>query len=139
MNAMTRERQCDAAWTANAPPPDPDMAPRLAYLALKVSLCEAQNHRCWHCGARTNEAEGRSDPRRPTIEHIIPRIYGGTDDRANLAMVCHGCKDARRHSLTWTAAVVEALGVWVMERQAERAAVRAARLAEAARGWGFRR
>lgn len=59
--------------------------------------------KCIHCGARhVLELDGR--PRtRASVEHIVPRHHGGTDDIANIAIACERCNfgkgtrlDARR-------------------------------------------
>jgi 5-methylcytosine-specific restriction endonuclease McrA len=34
-----------------------------------------------------------------TIDHIKPRVYGGTNARSNLISACHGCNPRRRHTL----------------------------------------
>jgi 5-methylcytosine-specific restriction endonuclease McrA len=51
--------------------------------------------KCIHCGARhVIDLDGR--PRtRASVEHIIPRHHGGTDDLANLAIACERCNYAK--------------------------------------------
>jgi 5-methylcytosine-specific restriction endonuclease McrA len=34
-----------------------------------------------------------------TIDHIKPRVYGGTNARSNLITACHDCNSRRRHTL----------------------------------------
>lgn len=67
---------------------------------LMQRLAGAQNWRCCHCGVRTNEATRPED--QPTIEHVIPRALGGTNDEANLAMACADCNNKRGHDLAWS-------------------------------------
>lgn len=60
---------------------------------LRVRLSEAQNWKCCWCGCQTIE-----DPKKAnsaTIEHVIPKARGGTDDWDNLAMSCQRCNTKR--------------------------------------------
>ncbi len=87
----------EAAWEAY------EAATYQGTLAAKKRMLDRlsaeQNHRCCHCGKRTNEAARRED--RPTIEHVIPRAFGGTDDYGNLAMACFACNNARGTDIFW--------------------------------------
>ena len=51
--------------------------------------------KCIHCGARhVIDLDGR--PRtRASVEHIVPRHHGGTDDLRNLAIACERCNYAK--------------------------------------------
>ena len=51
--------------------------------------------KCIHCGARhVIDLDGR--PRsRASVEHIVPRHHGGTDDLQNLAIACERCNFAK--------------------------------------------
>jgi len=55
--------------------------------------------KCLHCGAPLAIAADGTPLGRATIEHIIPRAHGGTDDLANLALACDRCnfEKGRRH------------------------------------------
>ncbi len=55
--------------------------------------------KCIHCGARhVIDLDGR--PRtRASVEHIIPRHHGGTNDLQNLAVACERCNFAKGHRL----------------------------------------
>lgn len=57
--------------------------------------------RCIHCNAHllvSLEGEPIGDA---TVEHIVPRTHGGTDDLKNLALACARCnhQKGRRHDL----------------------------------------
>lgn len=59
-------------------------------------LSAEQNHRCCYCGERTNEGRVRS-----TLEHIIPKSYGGPDSYWNLVMACEPCNSARGNEMSF--------------------------------------
>ena len=51
--------------------------------------------KCIHCNTRlTVETDGTPGPG-VTVEHIIPRSHGGTDDLRNLALACARCNHAK--------------------------------------------
>jgi 5-methylcytosine-specific restriction endonuclease McrA len=59
--------------------------------------------KCIHCNAKLVVALDGSTDGGVTIEHIVPRHHGGTDDPSNLALACARCNatkgvrlDARR-------------------------------------------
>lgn len=60
---------------------------------LKALLSESQNHRCAHCGCLTNDIPDHR--RQATIEHIVPKLRGGTDNKYNLVMACSKCNSNR--------------------------------------------
>lgn len=66
---------------------------------IRVTLSEAQNHRCGYCGVHMVLVTPEGAPGRPwdiaTVDHIEPRSFGGTDDWSNLAMACRACNEAR--------------------------------------------
>lgn len=45
---------------------------------------------CWYCGRRVK------NPKELTIDHIIPRSKGGTNDMDNVFMVCKNCNSSKR-------------------------------------------
>lgn len=65
---------------------------------------EAWFGKCLHCNARHTIALDGEPVTRATIEHILPRSHGGTDDLENLGIACAGCNsekgirhDSKRH------------------------------------------
>lgn len=60
---------------------------------VRTRLSESQNHRCCWCGRQTTELPDR--PHSATIEHILPKSQGGTNDFHNLAMACRKCNAGR--------------------------------------------
>lgn len=69
--------------------------------AARIILCEAQNWRCCLCGERMDEPEtprmGHDAvfPDDATIEHIIERYKGGTNNWTNLAASHFKCNSDR--------------------------------------------
>jgi len=58
-----------------------------------VRLCEAQNWRCCYCGVHMTTSARRD--RSPSIEHVVPRFVGGSDDWENLVAACRLCNQGR--------------------------------------------
>ncbi len=56
--------------------------------ALRRALVAALGGRCTICG--------RTEAWALTLDHIIPRRFGGTDDLTNLRVLCFGCNTYRR-------------------------------------------
>jgi 5-methylcytosine-specific restriction endonuclease McrA len=52
---------------------------------------EAWVGKCLHCNTRLTVALDGTPISRATIEHIVPRGLGGTDEITNLAIACSGC------------------------------------------------
>ena len=61
--------------------------------ALLPVLAERQNWRCCYCGGRMDTQKGRPDS--ATVEHVIPKAKGGTDNPGNLVAACERCNSAR--------------------------------------------
>lgn len=58
---------------------------------LKNNIAKIQNPNvCWYCGRNVE------DPKELTIDHIIPRSKGGTNDMDNIFMICKGCNSSKR-------------------------------------------
>ena len=57
--------------------------------------------RCIHCNAHLQISLDGEPISRATIEHILPRGHGGSDDPANLALACARCnhQKGRRHDV----------------------------------------
>lgn len=74
------------------------------YFALLCQLCEAQNWRCCYCGIPmeigregewTEDAWKTTLDMRATVEHVVPKIDGGSNKWINLAAACRLCNNAR--------------------------------------------
>lgn len=57
--------------------------------------------KCIHCNRRLIIAADGTPISHATIEHILPRNHGGTDDLENVALACGSCnfEKGRRHDL----------------------------------------
>lgn len=60
---------------------------------LRCRLSEAQNWKCCWCGCDTTDERKKSNS--STIEHMLPKSLGGSDDWDNLAMACNKCNNKR--------------------------------------------
>ena len=49
----------------------------------------AWNYRCAYCGHDL----GRS----PTLDHVIPKVHGGSTIRSNMVACCLGCNSSKGH------------------------------------------
>lgn len=77
---------------------------------------EAWIGKCLHCGAHLVVGLDGEPISRATIEHILPRSHGGTDDLENLGLACARCNsqkgvrhDSKRRGDARLAEIVEAL------------------------------
>lgn len=57
---------------------------------LKQAIRERAQYLCEYC-----HSPERLSPSHFTIDHIIPRSLGGSDDGANLALACRRCNERR--------------------------------------------
>ena len=55
-----------------------------------------ENHKCHWCGRVTKLVDGDSADQ-ATIDHVIPRYKGGTNDISNTVLACRGC-NARKNT-----------------------------------------
>lgn len=62
--------------------------------ARKVRIVRSKyNNRCAYCHADLTYARNEGLCIEFTIDHILPRILGGTDDLENLALSCFTCNN----------------------------------------------
>lgn len=62
---------------------------------------EAWIGKCLHCGAHLVIGLDGEPVSRATIEHILPRHHGGTDDLANLGLACARCNGEKAGHHDW--------------------------------------
>jgi len=56
---------------------------------------EVWSGKCLHCNARLMIGLDGEPISRATIEHILPKSHGGTDDLANLGIACARCNSEK--------------------------------------------
>lgn len=64
---------------------------------VRALLVAEQNGRCYLCGVLMDEYDPANHhaPRGASIDHVVPRIHGGTNERSNLAAACHSCNQSK--------------------------------------------
>lgn len=56
---------------------------------LRKTKCEEQRSRCYYCRTEISYYRKRADSLE--LDHVVPRIAGGTDDPNNLVATCRSC------------------------------------------------
>lgn len=82
--------------------------------------------RCIHCQSKVSVPLASDEPASGTLEHIIPKNHGGTDEPENLSVACARCNqgkgkrlDKRRRDDPTLTRVIAALQERRRERQRE--------------------
>lgn len=82
--------------------------------------------KCIHCNRRLAVDLDPSARQTATVEHIVPKTHGGTDDLDNVAVACARCNtgkgvrlDARRRDDPTLSRVIETLSARRRERRRE--------------------
>jgi 5-methylcytosine-specific restriction endonuclease McrA len=72
---------------------------RRHFAKRRLELAQDQGGLCFWCGEPMRDeapSNGRPHPPlMPTIDHIIPRARGGTNERVNLVAACSDCNNRR--------------------------------------------
>ena len=58
------------------------------HLPTRIAIVHRDGFRCFICAAK----------RRLTLDHLIPRVYGGSNKPTNLLTLCVSCNSSRKHS-----------------------------------------
>lgn len=56
-------------------------------------LCYMQKNRCHYCG--TGMTRRDNSPTMATVDHIVPRISGGRNNRKNIVAACKWCNSSK--------------------------------------------
>lgn len=67
--------------------------------AARTLIYERDNLTCYLCGDSLDRATAVNDPKAPTIDHVIPRSKGGTDEVGNLKTCCRECNVRKSDSM----------------------------------------
>ena len=65
---------------------------------LRLKLYERDGWLCHLCNEPVERAAHFNDDLAPSLDHLVPRIKGGSDDPENLKTAHRGCNSARRDS-----------------------------------------
>lgn len=97
MTSQQKEAEIEMAWTKYGP--RSWWGHKLDKIRrLRKKLCESQNWRCCYCGIRLSETPFQKDS--ATIEHVVPRKWGGSNKEDNLVIACGEC-NVRRADNFW--------------------------------------
>lgn len=75
--------------------------------SARLAIYDAANWECQLCSSPVRPDEHHNHPRYPTLDHIIPRSLGGSDDPANLRLACRQCNIARGNNVNWVPEIGE--------------------------------
>lgn len=67
------------------PSSGPSLTPPAMSDALRWEVFERDDFRCLHCGTR----------RLLTVDHIVPKVAGGSNDLSNLQTLCRSCNSRK--------------------------------------------
>ena len=59
----------------------------------KRRIYQRDNHTCFYCGKKMEATEGQSviDSDKKTLDHVFPRVFGGTNRKGNVVCSCFEC------------------------------------------------
>ncbi len=61
-------------------------------------IFRAQGGKCYYCDVElVSSGESKNDPRERTLDHVIPRFWGGLTIPENLVYACKKCNMAKGH------------------------------------------
>lgn len=72
----------------------------------RLAIYEACGWVCQLCLSPVRTDVKPSHPRYPTLDHIVPRAHGGSDDESNLRLACFQCNTRRGTDMDWVPEVV---------------------------------
>jgi DNA-directed RNA polymerase subunit RPC12/RpoP len=80
---------CVERWAGEIADPrgeDTDRKKRKNWRAVRKIILERAEYKCHYCGAHATD-----------VDHVIPRVEGGTDDESNLVASCKSC-NSKKHA-----------------------------------------
>jgi hypothetical protein len=98
---------------------------RTAYGVDVQQLGDACGWTCWICGGGIDRAGPAGGPWSASVDHVLPRARGGTNDPANLRLAhrrCNGARGSALPELEWPRdlSVLDAAPVWPVVQPALR-------------------
>ncbi len=72
----------------------------------RFAIYEACGWVCQLCMSPVRDDVRQHHPRYPTLDHIVPRAHGGSDDPSNLRLACFQCNTLRGTNVDWVPEVV---------------------------------
>lgn len=75
--------------------------------SVRLSIFEAAGWKCELCESLTRPEEDYNHPRYPTLDHVVPRSRGGSDDVSNLRLACRQCNVLRGSNEDWVPGVTD--------------------------------
>lgn len=81
----------------------------------RLAIYQRDGHRCCYCGTDLRAAS----PKHVHLDHLRPRVRGGSNEATNLVTACGGCNDARQDR-SWRAFARQFDAVARIERQRRR-------------------
>lgn len=76
----------------------------MSYGVRIEDLGDRDSWTCWVCGGTFDAASPSGSPHRPSVDHVVPRARGGTNDPANVRLahrLCNGQRGSRLPELDW--------------------------------------
>ena len=67
----------------------------------RFAIYEACGWVCQLCSSPVRTDVKPHHPRYPTLDHIVPRAHGGSDDESNLRLACFQCNTRRGTNVDW--------------------------------------
>jgi hypothetical protein len=86
----------------------------------REKLWEKLGRKCHWCGCDTN-ISWNNLPTDATIDHILPRSHGGTDDPSNVVSACNGCNNRRDYEWRKRLGEGSLLGKWPIRTPQQKA------------------
>lgn len=74
---------------------------------VRLAIYKDANWLCQLCECPTRPDGHYLHPRYPTLDHIVPRAHGGSDNPENLRLACRQCNITRGARVDWVPELVE--------------------------------
>ena len=94
---------------------------------MRARLIDRDGPLCWICGEQVDLDVPPTAPGAPTVDHVLPRARGGSNDPSNLRLAhrrCNGRRGSKLPELEWPAALrlrlLDAWPVWPVALRARR-------------------